>query len=59
MSTGFISFIFSLGVAGFIYSLVANRVGTGGAKTASIAAGIIFVMAYIFLYTLMKYVLHI
>jgi hypothetical protein len=59
MSDGFVAFIFSLGIAGFIYANVARRVGNSNGKTSAIAAAAIFVIAYTFIFTLMKYVLHI
>jgi hypothetical protein len=60
MSDGLVSFVFAIGVTGFIYANVSRRVGNGGgtAKTAIIAAGLMFLASYIFLFTLMKYVLH-
>jgi hypothetical protein len=59
MSDGFIGFIFALGLSGFAYSKLARTTGNGNVRNAITGAAIVFALGFIFLYTLMKYVLHI
>jgi hypothetical protein len=59
MSDSVISFIFAAGASAWVYSKTNQRFGYGNAKDAYIAAGITFVLAFVFLYSLMHFALHI
>lgn len=59
MSSGIVAFLFGISVAAWSYSKLTRRTGAGNAQTAVIGAGIIFVLCFIFFYTLLKWVLHI
>jgi hypothetical protein len=59
MSDGVIALVFAIGVGGWAYSQVERRSGVSNVKTSSSAAAIAIVLSFIFLLSLMKYVIHI
>lgn len=58
LSTGLISLFFALGASGWAYSQMNRRVGAANAQSVYVIVAITFVVAYIFMFTLFKYVLH-
>ncbi len=59
MSNGVVSLVFALGVAGWTYSQMERRAGASNAKSNLAAAFIGAVLAFLFLFTFTKFVLHI
>jgi uncharacterized protein HemY len=58
MSSGLLSLIFALGVAGWVYSITERRVGVSNTKTSVAAAIIAFVISLVFFFSLTKFVIH-
>lgn len=59
MTDGFISFLFAIGVAGWVYAKLARRTGGGNQQNAFIGAAAAGILGFIFFFTLLKFVLHI
>lgn len=59
MSSGVVAFLFGIGVAGWSYSKLVRRTGEGDSKKAFLGAAVIFVLCFIFFYTLLAWVLHV
>ena len=53
------SLFFGAGVAGFVYSKLGRRIGYGNTQNVWVVVGACFVIAAIFFFTLMAYVLNI
>jgi hypothetical protein len=58
MSGVLISLVFGIGVAGWTYAQVERRSGVSNAKTSATAAAIAGFIAFIFLLTITKFVVH-
>lgn len=52
MSHALIAFVFAIGFAGWIYSLLSRQTGNGNQKSAIIGAGISGLLAFIVVFTL-------
>jgi len=59
MSDGVVSFVFAIGVAGWVYSQMERRAGVSNTQTNAVAAGIGGLLAFLLLFTFTKFVLHI
>ncbi|HVS58436.1 MAG TPA: hypothetical protein VHD60_01705 [Candidatus Saccharimonadales bacterium] len=59
MGDGVVAFMFGLGVAGWSYGKLIRRTGEGDAKTTLMACAVIFAACFLFLYSLLKWVLHV
>lgn len=59
MTDGVISLLFGVGVAGFAYSRLARQTGNPNPRSSLIMAGVVGVIAFIVLYTLLKLVFNI
>ncbi|GEM_PF-875167 len=53
------SLFFAAGVAGWVYSQMARRTGSANPSSVFIMSGVAGVIAFIFFFTLLKYILHI
>lgn len=54
----FYSLLFAAGVAAFVYSKMGRRVGYGNQQSVWTIVGVSFVLALLFFYSLLAYVLH-
>jgi hypothetical protein len=59
MSAFFIALMFGAGVGGWVYTKLSRRVGLGNQGQAFLGGGIAALGAFIFFFTLLKYVLQI
>ena len=57
--TFFYSLLFAAGVAAFTYSKMGRRVGYGNQQNVWTIVGVSFVIALVFFYTLLAFVLHV
>ena len=57
MSVGLISFLGSIGFAGFIFAQLTRATGNSSVRQSVIVAVIAGILAYIVFYTLLKFVL--
>jgi len=49
---------FGAGVAAFVYSRFARRVGYGNTQNVAILVGVIFILATIFFFTILTFFIH-
>jgi hypothetical protein len=59
MSGGVVSLVFAIGVAGWVYAQTEHRSGVSNVKTSATAAAVAGVIAFIFLFSIVKFVIHI
>lgn len=52
------SLFFGAGIAGVAYSRLGRRVGYGNEQSVWIIVGVVFVLASIFFYTIIKFIIH-
>ena len=53
------SLFFGAGVASFTYSKMGRRVGYGNTQNVVIVVGVVFVLASLFFYTVLKFILNV
>ena len=58
MSGGIVALVFALGVAGWVYAQTERRSGASNVKTSATAAAVGGVIAFIFLFSIVKFVIH-
>lgn len=58
MSDVLIAFITAAGVGAFVYSKMGPRLGYGNVKNVWILVGVCFALVFLFMVTLLKYVIH-
>jgi hypothetical protein len=59
MNVFLISLMFGAGIAGFVWAKVGRRTGNANPQSVYLSAGLAGVIAFIFFFTLLKYVLNI
>lgn len=59
MNVFIISLMFGAGVAGFVWTKVGRRTGNADPKSVYMTAGLAGLVAFIFFFTLLKYVFNI
>ena len=52
MSAGFIAFIAALGCSAWVFAKLQNRTGYGNNKSAIIGAALVFVIAFVVVFTI-------
>jgi hypothetical protein len=57
MNSVLVALFFGLGVAGFVWTKVGRRTGSADPKAVYMTAGLAGLVAFIFFFTLLKYVL--
>ena len=58
MSGLLIAVILAGGAAAWVYYFIGRRAGAGNEKGVAIGAGVVFVMAFMFFFTLFRYYIH-
>ena len=58
MSTTLISLMLAAGVAGWTYSKMGRRLGYSNTQSVWIVVGVVFALVFIFVETLLHYVIH-
>jgi len=58
MSSALIAFFFAAGVAGWTYSKMGRRVGYGNTQNVTVIVAVAFVIAFLFFFTLLRFVLN-
>jgi hypothetical protein len=54
-----VAFMFGAGVGGWAFTQLAKRTGSGSSRETVIGSLVVFILAYLFLFSLFRYVLHI
>jgi hypothetical protein len=58
MSAALIAFLFSVGASTWVFTKLQNKTGYGNNKSAFTGAAVVFVIAFILLFTLSHMLLH-
>lgn len=56
MSSTLVALMFGAGIGGWAYAQLARRVGAGNQRNAFIGAAVAAVIAFLFFFTLLKYI---
>lgn len=55
----FYAIFFGAGIAGFAYTRLGRRVGYSNTQNVTVVLGVVFVVATLFFYTVLKFILHV